>query len=82
MVCFLQMSHTRCVSCRYLMLMEGSDAEVDLNRHSAPEFSEWKWIPLPDTLQKLAPYKQDVYRLVLSEFGPLVDKHLIQGRWR
>ena len=56
----------------FLGRFEGSDADIDLNAHRPPEFSEWKWVEselLPDII---VPFKKRVYRAVLEEFRELI----------
>ncbi|MXO90439.1 RNA pyrophosphohydrolase [Altererythrobacter aquaemixtae] len=50
----------------------GDDADIDLEAHDPPEFSQWKWIDperLPDVI---VPFKKHVYQAVLEEFRALV----------
>ncbi len=50
----------------------GDDADVRLDAHHPPEFSDWKWVE-PDMLPGLiVPFKQRVYRTVLEEFRELI----------
>jgi putative (di)nucleoside polyphosphate hydrolase len=57
----------------------GNDADIDLEAHHDPEFSQWKWVPLTDLLDYVVPFKRDVYRKVMQEFeahaAALVKKH-------
>lgn len=56
----------------FLARFEGSDADIDLNAHHPPEFSDWKWVNaelLPDLI---VPFKKRVYRAVLEEFRALI----------
>lgn len=56
----------------FLGRFEGEDADIDLNAHQPPEFSEWKWVEaelLPDLI---VPFKKRVYRSVLEEFRELI----------
>lgn len=51
----------------------GDDGEISI----APppgleaEFVEWRWMPVGDLLNRIVPFKRDVYRQVLAEFAPL-----------
>ncbi len=52
----------------YLVRFTGSDADIDLEAHSDPEFCEWKWVEpelLPDMI---VPFKREVYAAVLAAF--------------
>ena len=55
-----------------LARFSGTDADIVLDRHDHPEFSDWKWIEpalLPDAI---VPFKKRVYRAVLDEFRDLI----------
>ena len=55
-----------------LMRFSGADADIRLDAHKHPEFSEWKWVSpeiLPDLI---VPFKKRVYRAVLEEFRELI----------
>lgn len=50
----------------------GTDADIDLDAHSPPEFRAWKWVEptlLPDLIVS---FKRDVYAALVAEFGPLI----------
>jgi putative (di)nucleoside polyphosphate hydrolase len=53
----------------FLMRFLGSDADIDLvGEH--PEFDAWQWV-VPDRLPDLiVPFKRQLYRDILAEFGP------------
>ncbi|MDB2682691.1 RNA pyrophosphohydrolase [Alphaproteobacteria bacterium] len=51
------------------MRFVGDEAEVNLSAHEPPEFSQWKWVNLAETLDLIVPFKQDVYRQVISIFS-------------
>lgn len=56
----------------FLARFQGSDADIDLNAHTAAEFSEWRWVDaelLPDLI---VPFKKSVYQAVLEEFRALL----------
>lgn len=56
----------------FLGRFEGSDSDIRLDAHKPPEFCEWKWVR-PGLLPELiVPFKQRVYRAVLSEFADLI----------
>jgi putative (di)nucleoside polyphosphate hydrolase len=48
----------------------GSDAEVDIDTEH-PEFSEWRWLPRGEVLDRIVPFKRGTYRKVLAEFDHL-----------
>jgi len=52
----------------YLVRFTGSDADIVLDRHSDPEFCEWKWVE-PDLLPELiVPFKREIYAAVVEGF--------------
>ena len=56
----------------FLARLTGEDSDIDLNAHTPPEFSDWKWVEpgaLPDLI---IPYKRAIYTSVLEEFRPLI----------
>ncbi|HCQ66115.1 MAG TPA: RNA pyrophosphohydrolase, partial [Rhodobacteraceae bacterium] len=36
------------------------------------EFREWRWIAPGQMLERIVPFKRDVYARVLAEFGPRI----------
>ncbi|GIT92726.1 RNA pyrophosphohydrolase [Jannaschia pagri] len=54
----------------YLMRYAGPDSAVDLDHH-VREFSQWAWMPADQVLSSIVPFKRDIYRAVLAEFGLL-----------
>ena len=48
---------------RYL----GRDDQIDLDTDH-PEFSDWRWIASGELLDKIVPFKRDIYAQVISEF--------------
>lgn len=55
----------------FLMRFTGEDKHVNIATEH-PEFSDWKWtnpVSLPDII---VPFKRDLYRAILKEFGPLL----------
>jgi putative (di)nucleoside polyphosphate hydrolase len=56
----------------------GDDSEISiipLPGHEA-EFVEWRWTPAGELLDRIVPFKRDVYRQVLSEFARLARPEL------
>lgn len=49
----------------------GQDTEINLSRHSHPEFGQWKWAPPQDLLIHAVSFKRDVYMAVMQEFSDL-----------
>lgn len=46
----------------------GTDADIDLNAHKHPEFAQWKWMTAGELLEKIVPFKRDLYRKVLARW--------------
>ena len=49
---------------------DGPDDAVDLDFHER-EFTRWRWMAGPDVLDRIVPFKRDVYAKVLGGFGLL-----------
>ncbi|UWQ18211.1 RNA pyrophosphohydrolase [Jannaschia sp. M317] len=54
----------------YRMRYDGPDDAVDLDHH-VREFSRWCWMPGPDVLASIVPFKRDIYAKVLGRFDLL-----------
>jgi putative (di)nucleoside polyphosphate hydrolase len=52
----------------------GEDSEINICAHTTPEFSNWKWIALEDTIDLIVPFKRDVYREVIEMFSVFAGK--------
>lgn len=55
----------------FLMRFLGSDDQVNIETEH-PEFTRWRWLPPADLVEKIVPFKRDVYTQVLSEFAPVL----------
>ena len=55
----------------FLMKFIGHDDEINLNQ-STPEFCVWEWIPLHESINRVVPFKIDVYKQVISYFSKWV----------
>lgn len=52
----------------FLLRFTGQDRDIDVKtRH--PEFSEWRWLPPHEVIDRVAPFKRDVYRKVFQAFA-------------
>lgn len=49
----------------------GNDADIRLDGHDQIEFLRWQWVPLPQTVGLIVPFKRETYRKVLSLFGDI-----------
>ena len=50
------------------MRFTGDDREINLKAHEPAEFSNWKWVPLEETLDLIVPFKREVYKRVIEMF--------------
>ena len=48
----------------------GEDRDIDIETEK-PEFSAWKWAPMRDLPSLIVPFKRQLYRDLLEEFGHL-----------
>ena len=46
----------------------GADDQIRIATEH-PEFSEWRWLPASELVASIVPFKREVYRAVLAEFG-------------
>lgn len=54
----------------FRMTYDGPDDAVDLDVHER-EFARWRWMPGPEVLAAIVPFKRDLYAQVLDRFGLL-----------
>lgn len=55
----------------FLMRFKGTDDQVNIETED-PEFSTWKWLEPDQLVDRIVPFKRDVYRQVVAAFaGPL-----------
>jgi len=52
----------------YLMRFHGADNQIVIETEH-PEFSRWTWIDPRDLVEKIVPFKRDIYTQVIAEFG-------------
>ena len=55
----------------YLLRFNGADSDVNIQTDH-PEFSEWRWLPVDQLVEKIVPFKREVYSRVIAAF----DGHL------
>ncbi len=46
----------------------GEDSDIDINSFDPPEFTDWKWVDLDETLNLIVPFKRDIYIEVIDMF--------------
>jgi putative (di)nucleoside polyphosphate hydrolase len=56
----------------YLARFLGDDRDVNIATDH-PEFREWKWVEPEQVPELIVPFKRDLYRRLLREFGPSID---------
>jgi len=52
----------------FLMRFKGADNQIVIATEH-PEFSKWTWIDPTDLVEKIVPFKRDVYTQVIAEFA-------------
>lgn len=57
----------------FLLRFTGGDELVNIETEH-PEFSHWAWMDYATLLDKIVPFKRDVYAAIWAEFGPLVER--------
>jgi putative (di)nucleoside polyphosphate hydrolase len=57
----------------YALRFLGDDSDINIATEH-PEFSDWTWMPLAEVVEKIVPFKRDIYRAVAAEFLPLADR--------
>jgi putative (di)nucleoside polyphosphate hydrolase len=50
----------------------GKDADIRLDTHAEPEFSQWKWVPLKTIPAYAVSFKRSIYERVAQEFSKFV----------
>ena len=55
----------------YAMRFTGTDADIDLEAHKHPEFSDWRWTDMATLPDLIVPFKRDMYVQIVDSF-----KHL------
>ena len=53
------------------MLLEASDAEIDLEADDHQEFDDWRWGELEEAPSLIVPFKRRIYEEVVLAFVPL-----------
>ena len=50
------------------MKFTGTDADIKLDADKHPEFGRYQWVPLPETINLIVPFKRGVYAQVIDAF--------------
>lgn len=53
----------------FLMRFSGTDADIDI-KSGHPEFSQWKWLAPAQVIDRIVPFKKQVYREIFQSFEP------------
>ena len=53
----------------FLLQLIGSDADVNMQTSSTPEFDGWRWVSYWYPVRQVVSFKRDVYRRVMKEFA-------------
>jgi len=53
------------------MRFTGDDSHIDLSVHNPPEFSQWQWVDMNQTLDLIVPLKRETYKKVIALFSDL-----------
>ena len=57
----------------FLMRFNGSDEMISIETEE-PEFSHWAWMDMATLLEKIVPFKRDVYLEVYDAFAPYIER--------
>ena len=57
----------------FAMRFTGSDADINIATDK-PEFSRWIWAPFDQLVERIVPFKRDIYAAVVDEFRPLLER--------
>lgn len=53
----------------YAYRFHGGPKDINLEAHTPPEFSQWRWGNLSETPDLIVPFKRKVYEQLVVEFG-------------
>lgn len=56
-----------------LLRYHGADADIRIDTDH-PEFSRWTWLHPDEVLERIVPFKREVYAQVLMEFAPRLER--------
>ena len=56
----------------FLFRFLGSDNQIKIDMHN-PEFSEWRWLLVSELVQKIVPFKKDIYSQVINGFSRFLN---------
>lgn len=56
------------------MRFTGRDDQIDINAFDPPEFTDWQWIDLEETLELIVPFKRDLYLQIIELFKDIPNQ--------
>lgn len=59
----------------FLVRLTGDETRICLDRTDKPEFDQWRWVDYWEPLERIVPFKREVYRLALTELEDLARQH-------
>jgi putative (di)nucleoside polyphosphate hydrolase len=57
----------------FALRFTGEDSDIRLDRDSHPEFTAWRWVPLPELPALAVPFKRPVYDALATAFAPFAS---------
>ena len=58
----------------FLFEFIGEDTDINISTKT-PEFCEWRWSSIDDLIEKIVPFKMELYKKVLEEFKHQLKIH-------
>jgi putative (di)nucleoside polyphosphate hydrolase len=58
----------------FLLKLKTSDQAINLHTGHHPEFEKWCWLDSYKVLDRIVPFKRQVYRQALKHFQPIIDQ--------
>ncbi len=55
----------------FLLRFNGADSDVKIDTKH-PEFCQWRWVSADEIMDRIVPFKRDIYRALLDEFCPKI----------
>ena len=55
----------------FAMRFTGSDKDIDLTADAHQEFTDWRWVKLPEIVDLIVPFKRAIYERVAKDFASL-----------
>ena len=55
------------------IIFTGRDSDIDIES-GEPEFLDWRWVEIETLPDLIVPFKRQLYRDLVAEFGPLARR--------